>query len=340
MKTLSARVMKTVQVPRGISPKYYWVEKVIPIMNKKFIDMRSNDRGVCHKQFKSMTIYAIIYFVAVFFSYFYSNLIVVLNHFLYLHKVDYPNGRPDTNKLAQGPIAFGCLEKTVEEDSGDVAQDATHLFDFIGNYVGKTYGVNAINKWVKENKGMSFLHKMTVDDLVHCITMVKNHEDSWECGIVISQLKDPRELDKYENYKDLIEPQEREKYAPKTPRYSVGRGVKRGFGAVMWDDEGREFYKKTKTTWSYSFGGRAAWLWLIDGWNTWVVRNTFGWHWKKIRNKNGNRSDQNENDEDVDDDGSVGEIDLPGDGDFYDCKKRTWREGDGESIDGDIGGQH
>ena len=59
--------------------------------------------------------------------------------------------------LAEGPIAFGCLEKTMGGDSGGMAQDATPLFDFIGNYVRKTYGINTINKWLKEKQRHVFL---------------------------------------------------------------------------------------------------------------------------------------------------------------------------------------
>jgi hypothetical protein len=196
---------------------------------------------------------------------YYSNLIVICHHSLYTSKEDYPTERPDTNKLAEGPAAFGCLDITDMDDPQDMALTATPLFDFIGNYVGKTYGINGINKWLKENKGLSFLDKMTVDDLVNCITMVKNHEDSWERGVVRSRLNDPIEEEKYENYKDLDNPQEREKYAPKPPMFSAGRGIKREFGAVMWNDEGKAFYEKTKETWSEAFGDRNTWLWLVEG---------------------------------------------------------------------------
>ena len=96
-KNLSTRVMKRVYVPPTLTQKYYWGEKVMPIMNKKFIDMRSNDRGVCHKQFKSMTIESVIYFDAPTSSCYYSNLIVICHHFLYPAKEDYQTRRPDKN---------------------------------------------------------------------------------------------------------------------------------------------------------------------------------------------------------------------------------------------------
>jgi hypothetical protein len=180
---------------------------------------------------------------------------------------------------------------------------------------------------------------MTVDDLVNCITMVKNHEDSWERGVVRSRLNDPIEEEKYENYKDLDNPQEREKYAPKPPMFSAGRGIKREFGAVMWNDEGKAFYEKTKETWSEAFGDRNTWLWLVEGWNKWVVKNNFGRHWHKKRNNKSVQCAQNEHDEDLDDDDNTGVINLPGDDEFIDYKKQPWREGDYENIhDNDITG--
>jgi hypothetical protein len=33
------------------------------------------------------------------------------------------------------------------------------------------------------------------------------------------------------------------------------------------------------------FGDRDTWLWLVEGWNKWVVKNKFGRHWQKKNNK-------------------------------------------------------
>jgi hypothetical protein len=52
-KTLCCKVMDIIRVPDGMKKEWYWFDKVVPIMNKKFIDMRSNTRGACRKQYMS-----------------------------------------------------------------------------------------------------------------------------------------------------------------------------------------------------------------------------------------------------------------------------------------------
>ena len=98
--------MARVYVPPALTRKYYWNEKVIPIMNKKVIDMRGNDMGVCHKQFKSMTIESMLYFYTPTLSCYYSNLIFVCHLFLYPAEEDYPTGRPNTKKNNRGSGAI------------------------------------------------------------------------------------------------------------------------------------------------------------------------------------------------------------------------------------------
>ena len=47
----------------------------------------------------------------------------------------------------------------------------------------------------------------------------------------------------YDNYKNLEEEEEdRDKYSPKTPRFSGGVRIKRTFGSVMWNKEGMIFF--------------------------------------------------------------------------------------------------
>ena len=52
-KTLCYKVINVIRVPNGIKKEWYWFNRVVPIMNKKFIDMRSNTRGACRKQYTS-----------------------------------------------------------------------------------------------------------------------------------------------------------------------------------------------------------------------------------------------------------------------------------------------
>jgi hypothetical protein len=46
------------------------------------------------------------------------------------------------------------------------------------------------------------------------------------------------------------------------------------------------------------FGDRDTWLWLVEGWNKWVVKNKFGRHWQKKNNKKSVQcADEEEGDE-------------------------------------------
>ena len=52
-KTLCYKVNNIIRVPDGMKKEWYWFDKVVPIMSKTIIDMRSNTRGACRKQYMS-----------------------------------------------------------------------------------------------------------------------------------------------------------------------------------------------------------------------------------------------------------------------------------------------
>ena len=52
-KTLCYKVIDVIRVPDGMKKEWYWFDKVVPIMNKTFIDTRSNIRGARRKQYMS-----------------------------------------------------------------------------------------------------------------------------------------------------------------------------------------------------------------------------------------------------------------------------------------------
>ena len=80
------------------------------------------------------------------------------------------------------------------------------LYSFIENYVAKSYGMSLIDKWLKANKGKCLLSLMTVCDLAYAITIVKNYGPVWERDHFKETLKE-EEQNKYNNYKDLDEPE-------------------------------------------------------------------------------------------------------------------------------------
>ena len=89
-----------------------------------------------------------------------------------------------------------------------------------------------INEWLKANKDRYLLNLITVDDLAYVITITKNHEPVWEQDHFKETLEED-EQNKYHNYKELDEPEEREKYPPKIPRFSARIGVEKTFDIVV-----------------------------------------------------------------------------------------------------------
>ena len=55
-KILGCNVIGLAAIPDNEKEEWYWYDKVVPIVNKKCTNMRSNNMGSCHKQYVSETI--------------------------------------------------------------------------------------------------------------------------------------------------------------------------------------------------------------------------------------------------------------------------------------------
>ena len=64
-KILCYKVIDVIGVPGGIKKEWYCFDKVVPNMNGKIIDMRSNNRGACRKQYMSETVKYVSEFIFV-----------------------------------------------------------------------------------------------------------------------------------------------------------------------------------------------------------------------------------------------------------------------------------
>ena len=145
-----------------------------------------------------------------------------------------------------------------------------------------SFCMSFINRWLKANKDKSLLDIITVCDLTYAITIIKNHKPVWE----IDHLKEALgeiDQDRFNNYKEIEEPEERDKYAPKITRFSARIGAKRTFGSVIWNKEGMTFYESTTQTWKAAFRDDNTWEWICNGWITWLQKNNSGTHWQKRR---------------------------------------------------------
>jgi len=52
--SLCQRVFQRVCVPRGVQAEHYWEQRLIPMINKKYVEMRSNINSACRVTFQSM----------------------------------------------------------------------------------------------------------------------------------------------------------------------------------------------------------------------------------------------------------------------------------------------
>ena len=228
--------------------------------------------------------------------------------------------------LVEGPTAFRMSMVNVNSRDEHEDQGIEDLCHFIGYYVGNTYGVRAINTWTRENKGKTFLDKMTVDDVTYCVALLQNHEQVWEQDAEKARSDETKKL-KYKNYMQIVNEEERAKYAPRNPRFSAGAGVKQEFGKEIWNEDGRELYREIRRNWSRDMSDKNTWLWLEDIWNGWVKTSGFCRHWKL--KDCGSAEDEDERAECEDE---TGLMLLPGDEGFASGKEQKWLDEDGEGL--------
>ena len=71
----------------------------------------------------------------------------------------------------------------------------------------------------------------------------------------------------------------------KVPRFSGGRGQKRTFCGVMWNEEGMNFYQETLLNWRRAYNSREVWEKLEVMWEGFVAKNrtcqNVSTHWRR-----------------------------------------------------------
>ena len=50
--TLCARILAVVKVPRSVIVKDYWDSRIVPMVNKKYVEMRSNINSSCCREYQ------------------------------------------------------------------------------------------------------------------------------------------------------------------------------------------------------------------------------------------------------------------------------------------------
>ena len=186
------------------------------------------------------------------------------------------HNQPDPEELMRGPQNYDN-----EEDDRD---NLNNICNFLSNYVSKLYGVHAIRTWLKNNKGKSFLQMISMCDVAYCICLVRNSDHVWKQDKLVREM-DKLEQEKYKSWKSIIDPEERGRYQLFTPRFSGGRGMKRTFCGVMWNEEGLKYYEEALVNWRAVYNDQILWQKLEVAWEQYVVANnsceTVCAHWKR-----------------------------------------------------------
>ena len=175
----------------------------------------------------------------------------------------------DTDVLAKGPVPYLRNEDNVALDK---------IFTFIKEYVKYIYNVGEIKKWLYRNKGKSMLDFITPSDVAYCISLIENSSDLWDQDMQVKAASPDEQL-KYKGI-GLANEEEREKYAKKVPKFTKGEKTKRTFGAVMWNQEGEEYYTKVKGVWEHVFRDKIVMDAFGSKWTEWVKsKGGYCRHW-------------------------------------------------------------
>ena len=121
-------------------------------------------------------------------------------------------------------------------------------------------------------------------DVAYCICLVRNSNHVWKQDKLVREM-DKVEQGKYKAWKSIQDPEDREKYRLFTPRFSGGRGMKRTFCGVMWNEEGLKYYDQALVNWRAVYNDQSLWQKLEVVWEEYVLANksceTVCAHWKR-----------------------------------------------------------
>ena len=147
---MCTKVLTKVRLPPGVLQESYWETRLVPLINKKYVEMRSNINSACRLAYQgefptNMT--CCIYTVA-------SHPIFGFVCLFTNTGEEVLSQRPSAIGLSAGPLGF--IE--YDPDNPNYGEPIVNLCTFIAKYVMKIYGVKMINDWLKKNKGQRFSH--------------------------------------------------------------------------------------------------------------------------------------------------------------------------------------
>lgn len=162
-------------------------------------------------------------------------------------------------------------------------EDFDPIFDFIVAYLPGLYGGwAAINKWIDQHKGKSYVNLVTTSCLAYAIVVIENSKDKWDEQYEISlKLKSKEEQEKYKRVKSLP-PGEREQYTKTArPKFTDRQQSKIKFGGHGWSKEGVNHHKSIQFAWKAAFENKTYREKYEIAWDEYVESTGASKHWKE-----------------------------------------------------------
>lgn len=202
-RSLYCRMAQDIDYPGDTHAEHYWLNKVVPLINKKLIDYRSNASSMMRDQSLSECLIL---------SYMHTHPFLVVSP-LILSFVNYHTMAEDK---CDDDIDFDemltLLQDPPDSESFETDQDLyKHLVHFIAKYVSKLYGMYNLQAKVKENPGTNFITHITVSDLAYCVLLIVNGNERFD-QILEIRSKDEHTQAMYKKKREAMTQVEKDQY--------------------------------------------------------------------------------------------------------------------------------
>ncbi len=133
------------------------------------------------------------------------------------------------------------------------------MYKFFARYVRKVYSDSDIKTDLKNNEGLSFVHKITPSHIAFVIGVLKNGCNVWDQNIKMKQLGAAVHGDRE---------------TKKQPLFTGGKGKKKEQGKSLWSDEELKYFRHAEKKWREVYANDEKMQMMYGGFESWL--NKYG----------------------------------------------------------------
>ena len=145
------------------------------------------------------------------------------------------------------------------------------LFDFIGDYVVKLYGINKVRATMVANPGYGLIDVVTASDLAYVVAVIEDKKGVWEQTVHLKRMTQEERF----RVKDLTD------FAVEEPRFTSRKGVKKEYLGNGWSKEGIQMYNDVWKKWKEKFRDEVFWDLLGVAWELYESEKEVAKMWRK-----------------------------------------------------------